>query len=250
MTRNLPRLDFGEESAKCAAFAATILRHYFSATLLTSRCIPQIRPVGRPTLFSPNIPHLRYNRRPLTQAEFPPSRLRGSQPRGSQHKDVAMLVIISDLHINDGTAGQPLAAGHDGPALPNACAIWPGGPPGGPTAAISPIDRIDLVLLGDVLDIIGSRALAGLAVPALGRPSIAGRHRDGHRHRRGNSPPQRRSHPHAAVLGDRGHGQPAAGHRGRPAGAGSRGNARRRLHALHGRQSRLAAAPVRHSSTT
>ena len=113
-----------------------------------------------------------------------------------------------------------------------------------------PIDRIDLVLLGDVLDIMGSRRW--LASPC--RPW------DDHqspavidaitRHRRGNPPPQRRLHPHAALAGHRSHRQPAAGHGRRPAGAGSRGNARRRLHALHGGQPRLAAAPARARSTT
>src|SRR5438046_8623800 len=67
-----------------------------------------------------------------------------------------MLAIISDLHINDGTTGQ---------LLPPACidllcermcdlawrASWRA------DGCYRPIDRIDLVLLGDVLDIIGSK---------------------------------------------------------------------------------------------
>jgi len=74
-----------------------------------------------------------------------------------------MLAIISDLHINDGTSGQ---------LLPPACmylvcerlcdmawrASWRA------DGCYRPIERIDLVLLGDVLDIMGSRRW--LASPA------------------------------------------------------------------------------------
>jgi hypothetical protein len=67
-----------------------------------------------------------------------------------------MLAIISDLHISDGTTGQLLAPGTIDLLCERLCdlawrASWRSG------AAYRPIDRIDLVLLGDVLDIMGSR---------------------------------------------------------------------------------------------
>src|SRR5262245_20645001 len=67
-----------------------------------------------------------------------------------------MLAIISDLHISDGSTG-PLAA----PAVIDLLAerlcdlawraSWRA------DGAYRPIDRIDLILLGDALDVIGSR---------------------------------------------------------------------------------------------
>ncbi|HEX5104516.1 MAG TPA: hypothetical protein VFV87_11925, partial [Pirellulaceae bacterium] len=67
-----------------------------------------------------------------------------------------MLAIISDLHITDGTTGQLLPAGTMDLLCERLCdlawrASWrPGG-------VYRPIDRIDLVLLGDTLDLISSR---------------------------------------------------------------------------------------------
>ena len=43
---------------------------------------------------------------------------------------------------------------------PNGCTTWPWRPRGAPTRAYRPIDRIDLVLLGDVFDLLRSRAMA------------------------------------------------------------------------------------------
>ena len=137
---------------------------------------------------------------------------RASCGQRTQHKDVDMLAIISDLHITDGTTGQLLPPGTMDLLCERLCdlawrASWRA------DGSYRPIDRIDLVLLGDVLDIMGSRRWLAVAVPAVGRPSIARRDRRRHRHRRGNPPPQRRLHSHAALAGDRGHRQPAAGHR-------------------------------------
>ena len=76
-----------------------------------------------------------------------------------------MLVILSDLHLTDGTAGAMLPAG----SMDLVCerlgdlawrASWRA------DGTYQPIDRIDMVLLGDVLDITGSqRWLAGQARP-------------------------------------------------------------------------------------
>src|SRR5262245_10129937 len=67
-----------------------------------------------------------------------------------------MLAIISDLHINDGTTGQILPPGTIDLACARLChmawrASWRA------DRCYRPIDRIDLVLLGDVLDIMRSR---------------------------------------------------------------------------------------------
>ena len=67
-----------------------------------------------------------------------------------------MLAIISDLHINDGTTGQLLPPGTIDLACERLCdlawrASWRA------DGYYRPIDRIDLVLLGDVLDITSSR---------------------------------------------------------------------------------------------
>ena len=67
-----------------------------------------------------------------------------------------MLAIISDLHINDGTTGQLLPPGTIDLVCERLCdlawrASWRA------DGYYRPIDRIDLVLLGDVLDIMGSR---------------------------------------------------------------------------------------------
>jgi hypothetical protein len=67
-----------------------------------------------------------------------------------------MLAIISDLHINDGTCGQLLPPGTVDLLCERLCdlawrASWRA------DGAYRPVDRIDLVLLGDVLDIMGSR---------------------------------------------------------------------------------------------
>jgi UDP-2,3-diacylglucosamine pyrophosphatase LpxH len=72
------------------------------------------------------------------------------------HKDVAMLVIISDLHLNDGTTGSPLDAGALELFSDRLCdlayrASWRA------DKTYRPVDRIDLVLLGDTLDIVGSQ---------------------------------------------------------------------------------------------
>jgi UDP-2,3-diacylglucosamine pyrophosphatase LpxH len=67
-----------------------------------------------------------------------------------------MLAIISDLHINDGTTGQLLPPGTIDLVCERLCdlawrASWRA------DGCYRPIDRIDLVLLGDVLDIMSSR---------------------------------------------------------------------------------------------
>src|SRR5207237_2622491 len=67
-----------------------------------------------------------------------------------------MLAIISDLHLNDGTTASLLAPGTIDLLCERLCdlawrASWRA------DGCYRPIDRIDLVLLGDVLDIISSR---------------------------------------------------------------------------------------------
>ncbi len=67
-----------------------------------------------------------------------------------------MLAILSDLHINDGTTGQLLPPGTIDLLCERLCdlawrASWRA------DGCYRPIDRIDLVLLGDVLDIVGSQ---------------------------------------------------------------------------------------------
>lgn len=67
-----------------------------------------------------------------------------------------MLAIISDLHITDGTTGRLLPPGTMDLLCERLCdlawrASWRA------DGAYRPIDRIDLVLLGDTLDIMGSR---------------------------------------------------------------------------------------------
>src|SRR5262245_30694111 len=67
-----------------------------------------------------------------------------------------MLAIISDLHITDGTSGQLLPAAAMDLVCERLCdlswrASWRSG------GEYRPIDRIDLVLLGDTLDLMGSR---------------------------------------------------------------------------------------------
>jgi UDP-2,3-diacylglucosamine pyrophosphatase LpxH len=67
-----------------------------------------------------------------------------------------MLAIISDLHISDGTTGQLLPPGTMDLICERLCdlawrASWRA------DGTYQPLDRIDLVLLGDVLDIISSR---------------------------------------------------------------------------------------------
>ncbi|HUE69265.1 MAG TPA: hypothetical protein VMP01_00085 [Pirellulaceae bacterium] len=76
-----------------------------------------------------------------------------------------MLVLISDLHIGDGSTGAILEPGAIDLLTDRLCdlayrASWRAG------GGYQPIDRIDLVLLGDVLDLIHSqRWLAGTARP-------------------------------------------------------------------------------------
>ena len=76
-----------------------------------------------------------------------------------------MLVILSDLHLNDGTCGAILAPGTMNLLSERLCdlawrASWRA------DGTYQPIDRLDLVLLGDVLDITGSqRWLKGDARP-------------------------------------------------------------------------------------
>ncbi|WP_425616654.1 hypothetical protein NA78x_000306 [Anatilimnocola sp. NA78] len=67
-----------------------------------------------------------------------------------------MLVIVSDLHLNDGTAGALLDAGAAELFTDRVCelayrACWRA------DGSYQPIQRLDLVLLGDVLDIIRSQ---------------------------------------------------------------------------------------------
>src|SRR5215813_6457245 len=74
----------------------------------------------------------------------------------TDHKDVEMLAIISDLHISDGTTGTNLPTGAMDLVCERLCdlawrASWRA------DGCYRPIDRIDLVLLGDVLDITSSR---------------------------------------------------------------------------------------------
>jgi UDP-2,3-diacylglucosamine pyrophosphatase LpxH len=76
-----------------------------------------------------------------------------------------MLVLISDLHMNDGSMGPLLEPGAIDLVSDRLCdlayrASWRAG------GSYQPIERIDLVLLGDVLDLIHSqRWLAGAARP-------------------------------------------------------------------------------------
>jgi UDP-2,3-diacylglucosamine pyrophosphatase LpxH len=68
----------------------------------------------------------------------------------------AMLVIVSDLHLNDGTAGALLDAGAAELFTDRVCelayrACWRA------DGSYQPIQRLDLVLLGDVLDIVRSQ---------------------------------------------------------------------------------------------
>jgi hypothetical protein len=76
-----------------------------------------------------------------------------------------MLVILSDLHLNDGTSGAILPPGSMDLLSERLCdmawrASWRA------DGTYQPLDRIDLVLLGDVLDITASqRWLAGDARP-------------------------------------------------------------------------------------
>ena len=76
-----------------------------------------------------------------------------------------MLVLISDLHIGDGSTGAILEPGAIDLVTDRLCdlayrASWRAG------GNYQPIERIDLVLLGDVLDLIHSqRWLAGTARP-------------------------------------------------------------------------------------
>ena len=76
-----------------------------------------------------------------------------------------MLAILSDLHLNDGTCGALLAPGAMNLLSERLCdmawrASWRA------DGSYQPIDRLDLVLLGDILDITGSqRWLAGDARP-------------------------------------------------------------------------------------
>ena len=67
-----------------------------------------------------------------------------------------MLVIVSDLHLNDGTTGALLDAGAAELLTDRVCdlayrACWRA------DGSYQPIQRVDLVLLGDVLDIIRSQ---------------------------------------------------------------------------------------------
>ena len=76
-----------------------------------------------------------------------------------------MLVILSDLHLNDGTCGALLAPGTMNLLSERLCdlawrASWRA------DGSYQPIQRLDMVLLGDVLDITGSqRWLKGDARP-------------------------------------------------------------------------------------
>ena len=100
-----------------------------------------------------------------------------------------MLIILSDLHLNDGTTGEPLS--------PEAFALfadrlrelamtasWRS------DGAYRPIERIDLVLLGDVFDLLHSTrwhtALAKGTVPFS--PAVSHRPRGIHRRKSGQSP--------------------------------------------------------------
>jgi hypothetical protein len=76
-----------------------------------------------------------------------------------------MLVILSDLHLNDGTCGAVLPPGTMDLLSERLCDLaWRGS--WRADGSYQPVDRIDLVLLGDVLDITGSqRWLAGDARP-------------------------------------------------------------------------------------
>ena len=67
-----------------------------------------------------------------------------------------MLVIVSDLHLNDGTTGALLDAGAAELLTDRVCdlayrACWRA------DGSYQPIQRVDLVLLGDVFDIIRSQ---------------------------------------------------------------------------------------------
>lgn len=90
---------------------------------------------------------------------------KGSIAAKQRDKDVAMLVIISDLHLTDGTSGATIAPGAfqifaerlQDLAVGASCRA---------DGNYRPIERLDLLLLGDVLDVIrSSRWAAGVARP-------------------------------------------------------------------------------------
>ena len=110
-----------------------------------------------------------------------------------------MLIILSDLHLNDGTTGETLS--------PEAFALfadrlkelaitasWRS------DGAYRPIERIDLVLLGDVLDLLHSSRWHAQAASSLGRSAVAGPDRSDHTGLRAISSPRTRSpSPRSAV---------------------------------------------------
>src|SRR5262245_39082431 len=109
-----------------------------------------------------NNPHVRHNRAPIKGL----NRIRRTFPvRDAFPRDWNMLVLISDLHISDGSTGAILDPGAIELLTDRLCdlayrASWR------TDGTYQPIERIDLVLLGDVLDFIHSqRWLAGAARP-------------------------------------------------------------------------------------
>lgn len=89
----------------------------------------------------------------------------GSRPISRGGKDVAMLVIISDLHLTDGSNGSSTPAGafHLFAERLQALAVAAGYRSDG---SYRPVESLDLVLLGDVLDCLRtSKWLAGETRP-------------------------------------------------------------------------------------
>src|SRR5688572_5225200 len=76
-----------------------------------------------------------------------------------------MLVIISDLHLTDGTSGSTISPGAFA-LLNERITDLALGASQRRDGSYRPIDRVDLVLLGDVLDVVrSSRWLHGRARP-------------------------------------------------------------------------------------
>ena len=70
-----------------------------------------------------------------------------------------MLVIISDLHLTDGTSGATIRAGAFKVFRQRVNDMaWDASWRAGKDGKYKPIERIDIILLGDILDVIRSSA--------------------------------------------------------------------------------------------